>query len=80
MGATPFSSRTLWEHLLRGAAGITAFAVSMRIIDHYPLTGLLLIGCMIFAFRGCPVCWTVGLIDTIRSLRPARRAESQAQP
>ncbi len=80
MGATPFASKSLWEHLARGAAGVTAFVLSMRIIGQHPLAGLGLIACMIVAFRGCPVCWTVGLIDTIRTLRLPKRAESQVQP
>lgn len=80
MGATPFASKTLWEHLARGAAGITAFVVAMRIIGQHPLAGLGLVGCTLLAFRGCPVCWTVGLIDTIRTLRMAKQAESPAQP
>ena len=73
MSATPFVSRSLMEHLLRGAAGITALVLAVHLGGTHPLPALGLIAGMVAAFRGCPICWTMGLVDTLRILRAARR-------
>jgi hypothetical protein len=59
-----FASISLAGHLVRGAVGI---ALLYWAIHHQSETALSIaagIGALI-AFRGCPVCWTVGLIETI---------------
>jgi hypothetical protein len=71
MGATPFSSRTLAEHLLRGAVGIAALVLAVRISGSHPLLAIGLAVGMVAAFRGCPICWTMGLIDTLHTLKTA---------
>lgn len=62
---TPFASRTLTEHLIRGTVGISALSVIFFKYQQWPLGSLLLIPVVIFAFRGCPMCWLTGLIDTL---------------
>jgi hypothetical protein len=59
-----FASVSLLGHLLRGAIGV---ALTVFAIDHQtsPALALLAIGAAIFAFRGCPMCWTIGLVETI---------------
>jgi hypothetical protein len=78
MGTTPFASSTLVEHLLRGMAGAAALVLAVRVSGSHPLLALGLAVGMLAAFRGCPVCWTMGLIDTVRSLRTARRKQPEA--
>jgi hypothetical protein len=59
-----FASRTLIEHLLRGAAaaGFLYFAFSKG--DTYPVWAFAAgLGALV-AMRGCPVCWTIGLVET----------------
>lgn len=68
-----FASMSLTGHLLRGAAGIFLLYWAIR---HQSETGLSLTAALgaLVAFRGCPVCWTVGLIETVlNKVKPLRR-------
>ena len=65
-----FGSNTILEHLARGIAGFGAFAVAIH-LAHVPgmasmvgSTALALGG--LVALRGCPVCWTVGVFETLK--------------
>lgn len=60
-----FGSRTLLEHLLRGIAGIGILMIADAIAATYPAIWLLALPLVVFAFRGCPICWTVGLAETV---------------
>jgi hypothetical protein len=60
-----FASRTITEHLLRGAAGIGLFVASAALLPTHPLLALLALPLALLALRGCPMCWTMGLIETI---------------
>jgi hypothetical protein len=60
-----FASQTLAGHLLRGAA---AFALLYWAIAHQqaqPFMALLAGAGALVAMRGCPVCWAIGLVETI---------------
>ena len=59
-----FASNTLLEHGLRGAVGIGALWCAVTIAAIHPLGSLALGIFALLAFRGCPVCWTVGLVET----------------
>jgi hypothetical protein len=58
-----FASRTLTEHLLRGIVGIGAM---IGAVAFAPLgwASLLLVPVGLVALRGCPMCWTIGLVQT----------------
>ncbi len=59
-----FKSKSIGIHLLRGLSGFSllAFALSGRL----PVwAAILLAGCGVFALRGCPMCWAVGLVETV---------------
>ncbi|MEO8155493.1 MAG: hypothetical protein ABI605_20690 [Rhizobacter sp.] len=59
-----FASKTLTEHLLRGLLGIGLTAAGLRGAEMTAWAWLLLpLGLLMF--RGCPTCWTIGLIETI---------------
>lgn len=58
-----FASRSLAAHLLRGAIGIALLVWAVLHQSHVALSLAAGIGAT-FAFRGCPVCWTIGLIET----------------
>ena len=65
-----FASHTLVEHLLRGVLGVGALALAIEVADQ-PLLSLLLGVAMLVAFKGCPICWTIGLFETAyRALKP----------
>ncbi|GEP39086.1 hypothetical protein NPS01_27490 [Nocardioides psychrotolerans] len=61
---TTFASRSVREHLLRGALGLPLLVAAFALI---PLTGplaLLLAGPAVVLLRGCPTCWALGLVQT----------------
>ena len=60
-----FASKTLVEHVLRGAVGIGSFAVSAAVAESHPLVALCLIFVALLALRGCPMCWTLGLAQIV---------------
>ena len=67
-----FASACLTAHILRGVAAVllTVAAVSCQ-ADH-PWGSLAAGGAALVALRGCPVCWTIGLFETLAQARAAR--------
>lgn len=59
-----FASATVPRHLLRGAVGLVAFLAAFVIAGTTSAAGLLLLPVAALAWRGCPTCWTVGLLQT----------------
>ena len=59
-----FASNNLSEHILRGAIGIGALWIAVAITAAHPWGSLLLGVVVLAAFRGCPICWTIGLFET----------------
>ena len=59
-----FGSKSLIGHLLRGLTGFVAVYWAF-INQSEPVLSVLSIGAALVLFRGCPVCWTVGLMETI---------------
>jgi len=58
------ASNTLLEHSLRGLVGIAALWYAVQITAVHPLGALALGALALLAFRGCPMCWTIGLVET----------------
>ena len=69
-----FTSQTLIEHILRGAVGIGALWLAVTIAASHPWSSLALGILVLLAFRGCPICWTIGLFETARQQWRGRRA------
>jgi hypothetical protein len=65
-----FASRSLAEHVLRGGAGFALIALAFWLAP-LSLWVLLLVPLGLLLLRGCPMCWTVGLIQTLTSRRSA---------
>ena len=61
-----FASKTLIEHVLRGAVGIGALCYAVAIAEIHTFASLALGALVLVAFRGCPVCWTIGLFETAK--------------
>ena len=59
-----FASNTLLEHGLRGFVGIGALGCAVTLAATHPLGSLALGVVALLAFRGCPICWAIGLIET----------------
>ena len=61
---TMFASGSLVEHLARGVVGICALSYAISISEQHPVYSLALAGVSLLAFRGCPICWTIGFVET----------------
>jgi hypothetical protein len=59
-----FASESLLGHLIRGGIAIMLLVWAIQHQMQPTLSILAGMGALI-AFRGCPVCWTVGLIETV---------------
>ena len=58
-----FASKSLAEHVSRGALGLGALGAAAHFADRgWP--ALLLLPVALLALRGCPMCWTIGLVET----------------
>lgn len=63
---SPFASKTLARHLLRVGAAAGLFAVAIAINRELPVLAFGVGIGAIVALRGCPMCWTIGLFETLR--------------
>ena len=61
---TPFASRTVLEHMLRGVLGAVALACGLYLSSTYAWALIPFGVIALIAFRGCPMCWTIGLVET----------------
>lgn len=67
-----FASRSLWLHLAKGFVGFGALTVGV-VLGSRHLWALALVPVGLIALRGCPLCWTLGLVETVVArLRGAR--------
>lgn len=65
-----FASKTLSEHLVRGSIGIGAVVLVLYVSSTLPpwldIAGrIVLTLTALFALRGCPMCWLMGLFETL---------------
>ncbi|MFF1478495.1 hypothetical protein ACFVYD_13135 [Streptomyces sp. NPDC058301] len=67
-----FASVTLPRHLARGAVGFGALAGSLALLPVVGLASLLLAPVGLIALRGCPMCWAIGLVETVSAGRLRR--------
>ncbi|GAA1558757.1 hypothetical protein GCM10009789_10240 [Kribbella sancticallisti] len=70
-----FASASLPRHLVRGVIGLGALIGSVALIPAVGLVSLLLLPVGALALRGCPTCWTIGLLQTISKGRLQRTCE-----
>ena len=61
------------RHLARGGAGLLALGGGLLLLPAGGLLGMLgaacAIGVAVVMLRGCPMCWVIGLVETVA--RPA---------
>jgi hypothetical protein len=69
-----FASESVAEHLLRGAAGLSALAAALAVGPDHPVAALGAAAGGLLALRGCPMCWTLGLLETAAAALQGRRA------
>jgi len=66
-----FASASLVGHLVRGAIGIGLAMLAFQNQDQ-PILSLTAAAGALIAFRGCPICWTVGLFESVSQKFGAR--------
>src|SRR4051794_31646127 len=60
-----FASKGITEHLARGLVGLLAFTAATRLATTHPWLAFAAVGVAFAALRGCPTCWTIGLVQTM---------------
>jgi len=60
-----FGSKTILGHLARGAVGVGTMGFALSEAAAHPWLPLAALPIALVAFRGCPTCWTVGLVQTV---------------
>ncbi|MFI1720609.1 hypothetical protein [Streptomyces sp. NPDC020489] len=70
-----FASSSLPRHLLRGVIGFGSLIGSVAFLSTVGPVSLLLLPVGLLALRGCPMCWTIGMIQTISRNRLQRTCE-----
>ena len=60
-----FGNRSLALHVLRGVLGFGSLVLALKGYDIVGWPALLLMGIAVWALKGCPICWTIGLFETL---------------
>jgi hypothetical protein len=60
-----FGNRTIALHILRGVLGVAALYGSLSTMNHTIWPSIVLLPAALYLLKGCPMCWTMGLIETI---------------
>jgi hypothetical protein len=71
-----FASKTIVEHVVRGVAGIGLFVAAVLVSASHPFVALIAASLALVFLRGCPMCWTIGLFETIAAKISGRRTPS----
>lgn len=73
-----YASRSLPRHLARGAIGFGGLIGSLALLPLVGPVSLLLLPVGVLALRGCPMCWAVGLVQTLSRGRLERDCDDGA--
>jgi hypothetical protein len=60
-----FASRTIVNHVVRGVIAAALIMWALRHETSDPGFAFAAVVAAIVAMRGCPLCWTMGLFETI---------------
>ncbi len=75
-----FGNRTIGLHLLRGILGVAALYAAFSTMNDTVWPSIILLPAAIFLLKGCPLCWTMGLIETIVMAVHKRNERKLASP
>lgn len=65
-----FCSRSVGEHLARGAAALALMAGALFFFETLgPVASALALLGAVLLLRGCPMCWLMGLFETVAQRR-----------
>lgn len=77
MASSPFASSSVPRHYARGVAGLLAAIGAILGVALGAPAALALLLVTAVAWRGCPTCWAVGLMQTRAcSVQATRRTDS----
>ena len=74
----PFASATIPRHIVRGVLGLLALAGALVGATSVGPAALLLLVVTVVAWRGCPTCWAIGLLQTMERERVCRANDCRA--
>jgi len=60
-----FASKSVARHVTRGVIGFGAIVAAFALLPVFGLWSLALAPVGLLALRGCPVCWILGMIETV---------------
>ena len=60
-----FGNRSLSMHVLRGVLGFGSLVLALKGYEIIGWPALLLMIVSVWALKGCPICWTIGLFETV---------------
>ena len=70
---SPFCSRSISLHLIRGLAGLVLAGWALVNFAVHPILAVGAGVLAVLAWRGCPMCWTIGFFETVaRRLKAGR--------
>ena len=68
-----FATRTLSGHLVRGAVALGLLALALAQQHDHPLRAGAAGLAALVVMRGCPMCWAIGLVETLQQRLQSRR-------
>ena len=72
-----FGNRSIAIHLARGLGGFAALTCALVTMNTNPWPSLVLIPLSLYLLKGCPLCWTIGLFETLAMRFHRRYAEER---
>jgi hypothetical protein len=77
MRSSPFASRSVGLHYARGVLGLLALVAAVAGAAAGTPAALALLILTAAAWRGCPTCWAVGLMQTREQACPDGRCRAR---
>jgi len=60
-----FGNKSISIHLMRGALGLLALFFSLWLLGRSVWIGFALLAVAVCLLKGCPMCWLLGLVETV---------------
>jgi len=71
-----FESKTVTAHLARGAIGFAALGGAIVLGPSHPWAVIVALPIALLALRGCPMCWTLGLVQAVHARLRGRPSDA----
>ena len=60
-----FGNKSILVHLLRGILGLGSLLIALKGYDLVGWPALLLLPVALWMLKGCPLCWSIGLVESV---------------